>query len=61
MLRRIENYIEITNEKLLCGNESNLRAVLSLYALYTDFEMGNPQFWKKMDSLLEKDLKNKKY
>lgn len=39
LLNRVQNYIEVTNEKILTGGEgrSNLKGLISLYSAYTYF------------------------
>ena len=61
LLKRIENYIEVTNPKILLGEGSNIRALMSLYTSYSFTKMGGPHFWHKLEKLLEEDITNKKF
>lgn len=63
LLNRVQNYIEVTNVKLLTGGEgkSNLKGLFSIYLAYVNYEIGTPAFFKKVEQMLEKDLKNKEY
>ena len=61
LLNRVINYIEITNEKLLKTDSSNLKAVLLLYIHFAMIQIGTEGFFLKLESLLEKDIVKKKY
>ena len=60
LLKRIENYIEVTNPKILLGDGSNIRALMSLYTSYSYTKMGGPHFWHKLEQLLEEEIKSRK-
>ena len=62
VINRVQTHIELTHESLLLRDvKSNLRALMSLYNNFALWRQGTIPFWKKIESMLEKDLKAKKY
>lgn len=63
LLKRVENYIELTNLKTLTGGpgKSNLKGAMSIYSLYALYQQGSDPFFKKLETILETDLENKNY
>jgi hypothetical protein len=42
LVKKVENYIEITNEKILAAGGYNLKGLTSLYVSFTTFQQGSP-------------------
>ena len=60
-MSRVEKHIEVSNEKLLKSDSSNLKAVMMLYHSYASYMQGTPQFFDKLEKMLEKDVVRKSY
>ena len=61
LLSRVENYIEVTNAKMILGDGCNVLALMNLYENYCLSSLGGFPFWQKMESMLEDQLAKKKY
>lgn len=59
--KRIENHIEFNSEDALLNSESNICGLISLYSMMADLKRGSDMLAKKMESMLETELKNKKF
>ena len=49
-IKRVENHIIITHEKLIRG--TNLLGVLTLVSSFGEINIGSGEFWRKIESLL---------
>lgn len=54
------NHIEVTNDKILLKDGTNLSSLMHIYNMFSQIGMGSPQFFSKIERLLAMDLKNKK-
>lgn len=61
LIQRVQNYIEITNEKILAAGQPNLKGLMTLYSTFALYQNGTPKFFQKLESMIETDLSNKKY
>lgn len=58
-LNSVVSHIDITNERLLIGNGSNVNALILFYKIFSFYNLGSTRFWLKMESMVEKEVKNK--
>jgi hypothetical protein len=58
LLKRVQNYIEVTNEKILNEGDEyfNLQPIMMIYSGFTSLNTGSPEFFKKLENMLLKEL-----
>lgn len=61
VLSRVENYLEVTDEKKLLGEGPNLGGLLSLYRCFAGFECGSWTFWEKLEKMVAAELRAKEH